>query len=297
LTVGGKPIESDLVKVVVVSNTLVIGIDGTGSARWLAKKDAKGNLVNERPTPDGARWNSHVRNLVADSEPFAMTIYEPGPPSTDGSESDDIFWAVRNLAEGMIQDAGGGTSIALVGFSRGAMIASGAANALANTPAGALPRNVVFVGMYDPVDMSAQVNDDWARIGADVKAVMIVGPTGPGSADEDAVHNNVDYDGFARMANRNIWRRWLIGHAGTVIIDRRTYNASHGSIGGTPGYNDDNLEPPRGVYDYAEDRRNSILSDQDIRAAMRGARLEFVPDRNAAWYGFPATRPPEDLWE
>jgi hypothetical protein len=175
--------------------------------------------------------------------------------------------------EGMIQDAGGGTSIALVGFSCGAMIASGAANALANTPAGALPRNVVFVGMYDPVDMSAQVNDDWARIGADVKAVMIVGPTGPGSADEDAVHNNVDYDGFARMANRNIWRRWRIGHAGTVIIDRRTYNASHGSIGGTPGY------------------------DQDIRAAMRGARLEFVPDRNAAWYGFPATRPPEDLWE
>jgi hypothetical protein len=76
-----------------------------------------------------------------------------------------------------------------------------------------------------------------------------------------------------------------------------TYNASHGAIGGTPGYNEDNEDPPAGAYNYVEDRRDSIQSDKDIRDGMRRAGLKFVPERAEAWYGFPAVRPPSQYWE
>lgn len=290
MTDGGYS-DDDLVTVVVVSNTLVIGIDGTGSAQWLAKKDANENLVNERNTPDGTRWNSHVRNLVADSDSFAMTIYQPGPPSDSGAESGNIFRAVRDLGEQNIQDAGGGTSITIVGWSRGAMIAAGVANALANPAPEALPREVVFVGMYDPVDMSIAVEDAWARIDAKVQAVTIVGPNS-----DDCPKFNVDYPLFARMALQEDFQ-WLVTHAGDVNIVRKFYNASHGAIGGTPGYHKSNLDPPRGRYDYDEDVRNSIQADIDVRSGMRAAGLNFLPVRDEAWYGFPDDRPPQSLWE
>jgi hypothetical protein len=51
---------------------------------------------------------------------------------------------------------------------------------------------------------------------------------------------------------------------------------------------------PDGDYSYADDRRDSILSDTDIRNGLRAAGLDFVPDRgdpDEDWYGFPATRP------
>jgi hypothetical protein len=84
--------------------------------------------------------------------------------------------------------------------------------------------------------------------------------------------------------------------ARVLNIVRETYNASHGAIGGTPGYNDDNLDPPDGQYNYGEDRRNSILADRDVRAGMRAAGID-VPDHPDPWYGFPDVRPPEALWE
>ena len=299
LIVGDRVSSIDLVNVVVVSNTLVIGIDGTDSAEWLAKKDAKGNLINERTMPDGStRWNSHVRNLVTDCEPFAMTYYTAGPDQNGPlDDSAVVFERARDAARALTQDAGGGTTIALVGWSRGAMIASGVAHDLLTLAPGDLPRTVAFIGMYDPVDMSDGIPPAWATIHADVQAVTIIGPTGPESSTPREPSNNWDYRTlFPRMAHQAGFQ-WQITHARNVNIVRKSYNASHGSIGGTPGYNDDNREPPRGVYDYARDRQNSILSDQDIRAAMRQAGFEFVPDRDAAWYGFPATRPPEALWE
>jgi hypothetical protein len=54
LFVGDRAVTTDLVAVIVVSNTLVIGIDGTDSAEWLAERDAEGNLFNERTMPDGS---------------------------------------------------------------------------------------------------------------------------------------------------------------------------------------------------------------------------------------------------
>jgi hypothetical protein len=81
---------------------------------------------------------------------------------------------------------------------------------------------------------------------------------------------------------------------GTTVVDRIEYNASHGAIGGCPGYNVHLVSIPDGDYSYADDRRDSILSDTDIRNGMRAAGLDFVPDRgdpDEDWYGFPATRP------
>jgi hypothetical protein len=298
LTVGGKPIESDLVKVVVVSNTLVIGIDGTGSEAWLAKEVDKVR-INERNTLDGTRWNSHVRNLVADSWPFAMTIYRHGPANQQtGSDSDDIFRPVRDDARNMITDAGGGTTIAIVGWSRGAMIGLGVADALRTLAAIDLPRTVAFVGLYDPVDMSAWIDDQWARVHRDVKAITIVGPTADRQT-EDAF--NVDYDvhdgglnnpHFVRMARGN---RITTAAGATTELKIIPYNASHGALGGTPGYNRrhrDGGDFPRN-YDYALDVNNSIRADKDVRNGMRAAGLTFVPDRDVAWHEFPAQRPPE----
>ncbi|MFN7811972.1 MAG: hypothetical protein ACK5SI_04840 [Planctomycetia bacterium] len=302
LTVPGKPPESDLVTVVVVSNTLVIGIDGTDSAEWLAKKDAKGKLINERTMPDGStRWNSHVRNLVADCEPFAMTYYTAGPDQQGLSDdSGVVFRRARDAARSLIQDAGGGTTIALVGWSRGAMIASGVAHDLLKLADGDLPRTVAFIGMYDPVDESNGIPPAWATIHADVQAVTIVGPTADRQTRDEF---NVDYpvSGYAGLDNWTFERmargnRITTAAGATTELKREVYNASHGAIGGTPGYNKrhrDGGEFPEN-YDYTLDVQNSIRADKDIRAGMRAAGLTFVPDRDAPWYRFPAERPPED---
>jgi hypothetical protein len=301
LALGDRVVTSDLVNVVVVSNTLVIGIDGTDSEAWLSR-EVGGVPYNERNTQDGTRWNSHVRNLVADSRPFAMTIYSHGPVqgSSPRDTSEAVFRAVRDEARNMITDAGGGTTIAIVGWSRGAMIASGVANDILTLAPGDLPRTVAFIGMYDPVDMSAGIDDAWARVHRDVKAVTIVGPADEDSTRPDLPRYNVDYRTFTRMALAETGGsgtfQWRVTHQGAVNVVRRSYNASHGAIGGTPGYNKDNTDPPNGAYNYVEDRRDSILSDKDIRDGMRRAGLEFVPDRAEAWYGFPETRPPRKYW-
>jgi hypothetical protein len=269
----------------------MIGIDGTASAAWLSKVDANGKLVNERTQPDGTtRWNSHVRNLVADCNPYAMTIYSPGPAKNNGGDSKAIFEAVVSAAEGKIRQSGGGTTIALVGFSRGGMIAPGVATALANPPPGSPARQVAFVGMYDPVDMSRAIPAKWARIDARVKNVTIVGPNG-GRAPDFNVDYPVDWPSptdppFTRMALGN--RITVTGTA--TNVSRFSYNASHGALGGTPGFNQRHADS--GEYDYTRDVINSISADKDIRSGMRAAGLEFVPKRSDSWYGFPATRPP-----
>ena len=302
LNVGGRAIAPDLVNVVVVSNTLVIGIDGTDSAEWLAKKDAKGKLINERTMPDGStRWNSHVRNLVADCEPFGMTYYTAGPDQQGLSDdSGVVFRRARDAARALIQDAGGGTTIALVGWSRGAMIASGVAHDLLKLADGDLPRTVAFIGMYDPVDESNGIPPAWATIHADVQAVTIVGPTADRQTRDEF---NVDYPvsgyrgidnwAFERMARGN---RITTAAGATTELKRKFYNASHGAIGGTPGYNKrhrDGGEFPEN-YNYGLDVQNSILADKDVRAGMRAAGLTFVPDRDVAWYRFPDQRPPKE---
>jgi len=285
--------DDDLVTVVVVSNKLVIGIDGTGSEAWLAKTNAAGNLFNHRATLEGTRWNSHVRNLVVDSDPFAMTIYKPGPAEGLGGDSDNIYTAALEEANNQIDDAGGGTKVAIVGWSRGGMIAIGLANQLSNPLlAGALPRTVEYVGLYDPVDMADTIDPAWNVVDAKVNALTIVGPQ------SDAIpHFNVDYvgtAGFRREALQDTGQ-WRITHAGDVYVRRRFLNASHGAIGGTPGYNKRNLDPPQGQYDYTIDREESIRADRYIRDRAREAGFDFLPNRADPWYAFPLTRPPGNL--
>jgi pimeloyl-ACP methyl ester carboxylesterase len=297
LTVGGRAIAPDLVNVVVVSNTLVIGIDGTGTKQWLTGPNAK---------RANGLWNSHVRNLIADVDAYAMTFYTYGPSDGPrGSDSDDIQRDVVARANEIIRDAGGGTKVALVGWSRGAMIALWAANELSGPAAqvAGMHRTVEFVGLYDPVDMATAIpsdehvrGDNAARIQPGIRRVTIVGP-------KETPNNNVDYPVglpsywtgliltpdpvFVRMAQND--RITALG--GTTVVDRIDYNASHGAIGGCPGYNVHLVSIPDGRYDYELDVERSVLSDKDIRNGMRTAGLEFVPSRAKDWYGFPTIRP------
>jgi hypothetical protein len=300
LTVGGRATTPDLVNVVVVSNTLVIGIDGTGTKQWLTGPNAK---------RENGLWNSHVANLIADIDPYAMTIYTYGPSDGPrGWDSDDIQRDVVARANDIIKDAGGGTKVALVGWSRGAMIALWVANELSAPVLQVIgmQRTVEFVGLYDPVDMSTAIPDDQhgprvnaARIQPGIRRVTIVGP-------KETPNNNVDYPVglpsywlgliltpdpvFVRMSQND--RITALG--GTTVVTRIEYNASHGAIGGCPGYNVHLVSIPDGRYDYALDVERSILSDTDIRDGLRAAGLDFVPDRgdpDEDWYGFPTIRP------
>jgi hypothetical protein len=299
LTVGGKPIEPDLVNVVVVSNTLVIGIDGTDQTTWLAGKNAK--------RPNGL-WNSHVRNLIDDVWAFTMTDYHLGPTGAAGQDSTVVKDRMTARAEDIIADAGGGTTVAIVGWSRGAMIGLGVANALSTSDkANETPRTVAFVGMYDPVDESAWIPAAWHVVDKGVEAVTIVGPFDPrrrAAADVVNVDYAVTYDNgawlnveFTREAyfdkdKDDNWTIPRLSHAGGEgHITRKEYNASHGSIGGTPGYSPQHKEPPNGKYNYDLDKVNSFEADKDIRDGLRAAGFKFVPNRLLEWYGFFEKRP------
>ncbi|MFM7244483.1 MAG: autotransporter-associated beta strand repeat-containing protein [Planctomycetaceae bacterium] len=288
---NGMVLGENTATVSVMSNFLVIGIDGTDQSKWLKGPNAK--------RPNGL-WNSRVRSLLDDVDPYAMTIYDIGPvQGWLGDSSTDVFRSVRDEARSMITAAGGDTKIAIVGWSRGAMIGLGVADALLTLADGDLPRTVVFVGMYDPVDMSLGIDNDWARVHRDVKAVTIVGPSADRQTEDafnvdfDVMDGGLDNPHFVRMARGD---RIRTANGATTAVQRLFYNASHGALGGTPGYNKrhrDGGEFPEN-YDYGLDLQNSILADKDVRAGMRAAGLTFVPDRDPAWYGFPAERPPKE---
>lgn len=89
------------------------------------------------------------------------------------------------------------------------------------------------------------------------------------------------------MAHGNL----IAALGGATVVECTLLNASHGSIGGTPGYNPHLVSPPNGGYVYATDRENSIQSDWLICTGMRAAGFSFVPDRDPDWYGIPKVRP------
>jgi RHS repeat-associated protein len=277
-------------------NLLGVGIDGTSSAAWLAKTDAYGNFVNQRTQPDGStRWNSHVRNLIADCSPYATTIYSPGPAQYDGGDSVIIANAVAAATEAQIRRAGGGTTVFVAGFSRGGPIAARVAAMVANPPPGSPARQVAFVGMYDPVDTSYTLPNAWARIDPKLRNVTIVGPAGGRDP-----KFNVDYPvGWPSPIDLPFVRLSLNGRittTGTATnVSRFQYNASHGALGGTPGFNRQHVDS--GPYDYTRDVRHSIDADRDIRNGMQRAGFDFIPIPEQAWYGFPATRPPATVRE
>ena len=95
--------------------------------------------------------------------------------------------------------------------------------------------DVDFVGLYDPVDMAETIpGDESMEIAANIKRVAIVGPV--------AGAGNVDYDsGFLTPPREPIFIRMANGGRLTqaspqTMVARFSLNASHGSIGGTPGF-------------------------------------------------------------
>lgn len=175
------------------------------------------------------------------------------------------------------------------------MIALSVANELSR-PAQGKDWTVEFVGLYDPVDMSPAIGSDDAVIHEGIRRVVIVGPK---LLQEDFY--NVDYPvglpsywlGFLLEPDPVFVRmsRGRITATKNTIVDIKVYNASHGGIGGCPGYNGHLVDAPAGSYNYEADYENSILSDKDIRKGMRAAGLDFVPNRDDEWYGFSETRP------
>jgi hypothetical protein len=89
------------------------------------------------------------------------------------------------------------------------------------------------------------------------------------------------------MAHGNL----IAALGGATVVECTLLNASHGSIGGTPGYNPHLVSPPNGGYVYATDRENSIRSDWLIRTGMRASGFSFVPNRKEDWYAIPEVRP------
>ena len=288
---NGMVVGKDAVTVSVISNFLVIGIDGTDQTKWLNGPNAK--------RPNGL-WNSHVRNLLDDVEPYAMTIYNIGC-NRAGTDCGEIQTSVVNEANQYIEEAGGDTIIALVGWSRGAMSALWAANDLVGMPGRPRPttaRQVAFVGLYDPVAMTPDKPGDSLSLSTEIQPgigrVTIVGGE---EKDSGKPRNNFDYPvGWPTLPDdipffRMAWGNRISPLDGATVVERTLLNASHGSIGGTPGYNPHLVSPPNGDYVYATDRENSIKSDRYIRAGMRAAGFSFVPDRDPDWYGIPEVRP------
>ena len=164
------------------------------------------------------------------------------------------------------------------------MIALWLGNDLANPAANALGRSVSFVGLYDPVDMSPFF--DASAVDEKIASITIVGPEIVDAWDPEVEFNNVDYPHFVRMALNN-----RITTSGDTQVVRQFYNASHGAIGGTPGYNPDMWSQPLGSYNYEQDVSASISADRDIRAGLQAAGFWWVGLPDPEWYGFPEDRP------
>ncbi len=259
----GTIVARDAVRFIVeLQNVIFVGIDGTGSAAWLS--GPHGHTPN-----NSARWNSHVRNLCVEAyDSKKYVLYLPGPADgAFGSDSPAIHAEALSFIVSSYILSQNTAKIAITGWSRGAMIAQWVANELSDMGIG-----VDFVGLYDPVDMSEFIPDISVNVFHRIDRVGVVGPT-------DGV--NFDYLHFLRMAG------YITPIGNNTIIELFALDASHGSIGGTPGYND---PAERVNYDYALDRFNSILSDRAIRDGLNreGIYFRFIEDDE---YGFPTNNP------
>jgi hypothetical protein len=133
--------------------------------------------------------------------------------------------------------------------------------------------------MYDPVDMSTSIDDDDStQIKSLVKHVVAVGGNSG---------YNVDYPAWPR--------RWsaIVRAPGntTTTISTLPMNASHGAIGGTPGYHDSAEQD--GSYTWSLDKGNSISADIEIRGALIGKNfgVKQLPYPWETAYGFPLNNP------
>ena len=223
------------------------------------------------PEDNDSRWNSHTRNLIEIDAHAKYELFLHGPDDWfDGSDSPGIHDEAFNFIASTYNSATNKPKIAIVGFSRGAMIAQWVANDLSDAGIG-----VDYVGLMDPVDMAFSIPDSEGQVESGIKRLTIVGPV------EGA--GNVDYGSFVRMSLQT--RIFPAPGNNTTLIARFFLNASHGSIGGTPGYND---EAEDNEYDYLLDRQNSITTYEIIVAGLLAEGID-IRGIDESEYGFPMT--------
>jgi len=138
------------------------------------------------------------------------------------------------------------------------------------------------LGEYDPVDMAGSIPDAEAAVATQVTEIVIMGP-------EYEPNQNLDYDTFWRMS----WYDRITAQTGntrTIFNRPSRFFATHGSLGGTPGYND-GWESSHTAYLYALDRTESMRADRYFCGILR-ARLNIViRNISDSEYGFPLNNP------
>jgi hypothetical protein len=184
--------------------------------------------------------------------------------------------------------------IDIIGWGRGAYAAMRIARRLKEEGVrdldGTWTKNIPvrFLGLYDPVDMTFYDAPTWSEgrfsqnvISSNVKtAVAIIGKK------EGVFGSEVDYDnGSAPWYN---WTRMDIQWNRQTSAKIEKLGATHGAIGGCPGYSPF-WSVPIG-YDYPHDRRMSILADRSMRSSAEAAG---VPIRvlSSLEYGFSSNSP------
>jgi RHS repeat-associated protein len=264
------------------SGQYLIAIDGTGTKEWLT------NSRNPIYLPNG-RYLSHVANFARE---YNGPIYYDYGPQNESSASD-----LQQIEEKAFQELIGyrrknstnhSEPIDLVGWSRGAYAVLRLAqrlkvDGLPNAD-GSWSNNVPvrFIGLYDPVDMTfydgptlSEGFGSQSWVPGNVKnAVWVHGVESPGGHFRDYDDGSPFWFDWPRMN--------LSWHGAKTNMHDVPLQATHGAIGGTPGYSPDKL---RG-YNFRLDRDRSIEADTRVRqiAASVGVPIPVIP---ATAYGFP----------
>lgn len=296
------------------------GIDGTSTADWQPHADYMA------PPQNTTRRLLHVLNLKRELENTVLfSGWSNGPSDFAwGSDSDDI----HNKALGYIKQRyyylksqGITPSISVAGWSRGGAIALWVANDLSRQGI-----DVDYAGLYDPVDMAWVIPDDERLVQPKVKRVIAVGPKyDVFSEGTYKYEGQMDWRYFRRMSHHPLkevvddifpvtyvnFNHGIARAPGNSKseIELKLIDASHGAIGGCPGYNQGNKgtwsnffgfsnygEDENPHYHYPTDKSNSILADRLVRNGLRelGWPVLDLPD---VVYGFSEENPsPNSKW-
>lgn len=262
----------------------LIAIDGTSTEKWLT------NPTNPQKTATG-QWLSHVLNFHDDTKlPDSDKYYDYGPNdylfgSDIGSKMDKAYEAACDACCKKDQP------VDLIGWSRGGLAVNELARKLLRSGCCCPTKkdkkriDVRFLGLYDGVDMTPFAGNIDNRCAKAQTVVMGYGIdksksfNGAGVLTSKINKHNMDWKNWKRMKMGP-----LGGHSD---LTRLPLDASHGAIGGCPGYGYLRGSPD---YDYPSDRLASIQVDQQMRARAIAVGVPVKP-KNAADYGFPLTLP------
>jgi pimeloyl-ACP methyl ester carboxylesterase len=201
-----------------------------------------------------------------------LEIYKHGPSDWHGDDSATIQHATLLEILRVYEAQATKPKIAIFGFSRGAMISLWLANSLAERGI-----QVDIVLLMDPVDMTTSIPDSAAVIQNGVKKVVVFGPS--------LNSQNKDHINFTRMSEESRIHR--APNNSSTDLKHVMYDASHGALGGSPGFNDEE----EGInYNYPVDRQSSIAVHQQIVSELRSVGID-VHSVEAERFGFPLNNP------